>query len=208
MQESVQQNMSTLCLYICSMHSRNLRNLKIALCILRIRKLHANLEIVQPILRLCNTFARSWNCTELTNGRELRALWDGDTLNGSTPQVWDLSVPIPRPRRRELLTVGKLPRSPWCGGLEYMPVTTEMQELCRYAPHWCHTISRLCNQLVHNVEIGMNFPDSENAQCNLKIVFLDCAEHIYWCTCLRAVRLYLPNHCILYAGLWNVYQYS
>ena len=45
--------------------------------------------------------------------------------------------------------------------------------------HWCRTISRLCNQLVHNVKIGMNFPESENAQRNLEIVFLDCAEHIY-----------------------------
>ena len=31
--------------YICSVQSRNLHNLEIAQCILRIRKLHANLEI-------------------------------------------------------------------------------------------------------------------------------------------------------------------
>jgi len=30
------------------------------------------------------------------------------------------SAPIPRPRGRELLRVGNLPRSPWHRGLEYM----------------------------------------------------------------------------------------
>jgi len=40
--------------------------------------------------------------SELTNERELRALRDGDALNGGTPQVWGLSEPIPRPRGREL----------------------------------------------------------------------------------------------------------
>ena len=33
--------------------------------------------------------------SELTNGRELRTLRDGDAMNGGTPQVWDLSAPIP-----------------------------------------------------------------------------------------------------------------
>jgi len=42
---------------------RNLCNLKIALRILRIRKLHAYLKIAQPILRLCNRFVQSRNCT-------------------------------------------------------------------------------------------------------------------------------------------------
>jgi len=37
----------------CNLH-RNLHYLEIALRILRIRKLHTNLEIVQPILRLCS----------------------------------------------------------------------------------------------------------------------------------------------------------
>ena len=40
---------------ICSAQSRNLRNLEMALHILRILKLRANLEIAQPILRLHNT---------------------------------------------------------------------------------------------------------------------------------------------------------
>ena len=41
-----------------------------------------------------------------------------------------LSAPIPRPRGREFLRVGKLPRSPWCGGLEYTcPTLTEKMEL-------------------------------------------------------------------------------
>ena len=38
------------------LQSRNLRNLEIALRILRIQKLCANLEIVQPIWRLCNMY--------------------------------------------------------------------------------------------------------------------------------------------------------
>jgi len=42
-------------------------------------------------------------------------------LNWGTPQVWDLSAPIPRLRGREFLQVGEPPRSLWCGKLEYMP---------------------------------------------------------------------------------------
>ena len=52
-------------MYICSTQSRNLRNLEIALHILRIPKLRANLEIAQPILRLRNTFTQSRNCAIL-----------------------------------------------------------------------------------------------------------------------------------------------
>ena len=57
----------------------------------------------------------------LTNGRELRALQIGEALNGGTPMVWGLSALVPRLRGREFLRVGELPKSPWCGGLEYMP---------------------------------------------------------------------------------------
>ena len=59
--------------------------------------------------------------SELTNARQLRALRDGDALNGGTPQVWGLSVPVPRLRGREFLRVGKLPRCPRHVGAEYMP---------------------------------------------------------------------------------------
>ena len=38
--------------------------------------------------------------------------------------------------------------------------------------HWCHAISRLHKlSLVCNLEIGMQFPDSENAQLNLEIAW-------------------------------------
>ena len=51
-------------------------------------------------------------------------------MNGGTSQILGLSAPIPRPRGREFLRVGKLPRSPWCGGLEYTcPTLTEKMEL-------------------------------------------------------------------------------
>ena len=50
--------------------------------------------------------------SEMTNRRELRTFRDGDALNGGTPQVWDLSATVPRPRGREFLRVGELPRSP------------------------------------------------------------------------------------------------
>jgi len=50
--------------------------------------------------------------SELTNTRQLRALRDGDALNGGTPQVWGRSVP----------TEGKGVSSSWHGGgLEYKP---------------------------------------------------------------------------------------
>ena len=47
------------------LQSRNLRNLEIALRILRIPKLPANPEITQPILRLRNTFAQSRDCASI-----------------------------------------------------------------------------------------------------------------------------------------------
>jgi len=43
------------------------------------------------------------------------------------------------------------------------------QKLCDVAiVHWFRAISRL-HTLVCNLKIGMQFPDCENAQCNLKI---------------------------------------
>jgi len=39
--------------------------------------------------------------SELTNGKELRTLRDGDAMNGGTPQVWDLSAPVPNLDRGE-----------------------------------------------------------------------------------------------------------
>ena len=51
--------------YICSAQFRNLRNLEIAQRILGIAKLRANLEIVQTILRLRNTFAQSLDCANI-----------------------------------------------------------------------------------------------------------------------------------------------
>ena len=50
-----------LLLYICSAQSENLRNLEIAMRILRILRLRSNLEIVQPISRLCDLHAESTN---------------------------------------------------------------------------------------------------------------------------------------------------
>jgi len=44
--------------------------------------------------------------SELTNARQLRALRDGDALNGGTPLVWGLSVP----------TEGKGVSLSWHGG--------------------------------------------------------------------------------------------
>ena len=47
---------------ICSAQSENLRNLEIALRILRIPRLHSNLKIERAIWRLCSTCARSQDC--------------------------------------------------------------------------------------------------------------------------------------------------
>ena len=68
----------------------------------------------------------------------MRALQDGDALNGGTPQVWDLFVPVLRPRGREFLQVGNLPRCPRCGELEYMPNVDGddgAAKLLRYTPY-------------------------------------------------------------------------
>jgi len=113
--------------WICSTQSRNLHNLEIALCILRIWKLHANLEIAQPNLHLYNTFTQSWDCGnaihKLNGVIEVRASkltmfnWQkrgessvGEAF-GDTQQVWGLTAPAPRPRGRECLQVGELPMS-------------------------------------------------------------------------------------------------
>ena len=58
--------------YICSAQSENLRNLEIALRILRIPRLRSNLEIAQAIWRLRNTCAQSGDC--VTRVRNLRTL--------------------------------------------------------------------------------------------------------------------------------------
>ena len=83
----------------------------------------------------------------------MRVLRDGEALNGGTPQVWGLSAPIPRPRRREILRVGKLPRSPWRGGLENMPDIDDNDGAAR-APYVRVTQSQDCVTLVHNLEIA------------------------------------------------------
>ena len=57
---------------ICSAQSENLRNLEIALRILRIPRLRSNLEIAQAIWRLRNTCAQSGDC--VTRVRNLRTL--------------------------------------------------------------------------------------------------------------------------------------
>ena len=83
--------------------------------------------------------------SDLTNRRELRTFRDSDALNRGTPQVWDLSAPVPRPRGREFLRVGELPRSPWCGGLSI------------HAQHWrwrrsCKSLLRMSLTFIYTME--------------------------------------------------------
>ena len=108
-------------------------------------------QIAQLIWRLHNTFAQSQECVSaicerntLTSesiwadyARELRALRDGEALNRGTPQAWGLSALVHRPRGREFLWVGELLRSPWRGGLEYMPDIDGDNKATR-APYVCY----------------------------------------------------------------------
>ena len=109
--------------------SRNLRNLEIALRTLRIWKLRANLEIAWAQL----TNIMGWECLRVQSSpcwSSLEAL--------STPQVWGLSVPIPRLKGREFLRIGELSRNPWHRGLSTcltLMVTMELQELLKYVPY-------------------------------------------------------------------------
>ena len=57
---------------ICSAQSENLRNLEIALRILRIPRLRSNLEIAQAIWRLRNTCAQSEDCVIRVRNLEMR----------------------------------------------------------------------------------------------------------------------------------------
>ena len=56
---------------ICSAQSENLRNLEIALRILRIPRLRSNLEIAQAIWRLRNTCAQSGDCVIRVRNQEI-----------------------------------------------------------------------------------------------------------------------------------------
>ena len=58
-------------IYICSAQSENLRNLEIALRILRIPRLRSNLEIAQAIWRLRNTCAQSGDCVICVRNLEI-----------------------------------------------------------------------------------------------------------------------------------------
>ena len=106
------------------MQSRNLRNLKIVMHILRIWKLHANLEITQPIMRLCNTLAQSRDCSSAICERNGMTRWQHlswqteeswelsklvKPLNGGTSQVWGLSTPVPRPREGSFSELANFP---------------------------------------------------------------------------------------------------
>ena len=132
--------------------------------------------------------------SELTNGRELRALQVGEAFErGHFTGLGSLYTRT-QTKGREFLRVGKLPRT--CPTLMVM---TELQEFLTYVPYlytrWkleqepgfncacsrncmisrLHTgavQSRDCVNLVHNLKIGTPFPDSENAQRNLKIVIV------------------------------------
>ena len=174
------------------MQSRNLRNLKIALHILRIQKLHAtcNLEIV---LYVSTIHKRNelmvWECLSWI----MEESWELSKLKPWT-EALHRSGSLCVCTQTEEKGVGELPRSPWCGGREYMPdfdggngATKHLYTRWKLQP-WsgfnraCNrncTISRLltnamqsrdCITLVHNLEIGKQFPNSENAQRNHKIV--------------------------------------
>jgi len=48
----------------------------------------------------------------------LRALCDDDALNGGTPQAWELSAPVPRPKEGSFPELANFPEAPGAG-LEY-----------------------------------------------------------------------------------------
>ena len=100
------------------MLSRNLCNYEIALHILRIQILHAHLNMSTIHKHKRRVGGESFWATSSIDRREVRALWVDEALNGGTHLGF---APLPRLRRKEFLWVGKIPRSPWRGGLEYIP---------------------------------------------------------------------------------------
>jgi len=141
----------------------------------------------------------SWLTEESWELSEIVIPWTG------TPQVWDLSAAVPRPRGREFLRVGKIPRSFWCGGLSIHAWHWRWQRSCKSLlqtsltfiydgnskgsrVHRCRAISRLhtgaaqsrdCANPGRNLEIGMQFRDSEIAQIpRLRITYIPIT-HIY-----------------------------
>ena len=67
--------------YTCSTQSENLRNLEIALYILRIPRLRSSLKIVQPILRLHNAYAQSTNFASTPDSERCVACRMEDSLD-------------------------------------------------------------------------------------------------------------------------------
>ena len=143
--------------YICIRYvqSRNLRNLKITLCILRILKLRDNLKIAQPILRLRNMFAQSRNCTirlrnlkqwahgvrasELTNRRELRTFRDGACLEHGHSTGLGSLCSCTQTEGKGVSPSWWTSQKPLVREFEYtcptLKVTTELQELITYVSY-------------------------------------------------------------------------
>ena len=108
--------------------------------------------------------------SELTNGRELRALWVSEALNEGTPHVWGLPVPVPhdqgegvfpswRTSQKSLVQGAWVHVRLWwwwqsCNSSLHMFCTfihngnsNDALSSIVYATeisHWCHRILRLC----------------------------------------------------------------
>lgn len=76
------------------MQSRNLDNLKIALCTLRIQKLDAKLKTAYPILRLCNTFECA--ILELCNQERNPKITQAQSCSNWQPVIFSSCDGIPR----------------------------------------------------------------------------------------------------------------
>ena len=133
-----------------------------------------------PISRLRT---QSWDCAvrlrnlELTNRRELRTFRDGNALNVGTPQVWDLSAPVPRPRGREFLRVVELPRSLWCGGLSIHVRHWRWRQSCKSLLHTSLTFiydGNSMGSIVHATEIALS-RDCAPVPRDLEIAHWCCA---------------------------------
>ena len=172
---------------------KNLRNLEIALRILRIWKLCSNLEIAQPIMRMRKWIAQSQDYTSAIC--EHNGLTGWKHLSWLMEENWDISemvtlhrsgvslCPYPNWREGSLSELANLPEVSGVGGLSTSPtlmVMTELQELLTYIPYlytrwklewWPTEIARSRDRVtpVLNLEIGTQFPASENVQHNLKI---------------------------------------
>ena len=165
------------------------------LCILRIQKLGANLEIAELILRLCNMIVKSWDCVSTIHKLnrvtwweclswltlELKALWDGQALKGALHRSVFFPCLYPVQEEESFSELVSFPKSLAWGAWVH-------------AWHWwrwpaCKSSLRMFLTFIHDGNLNHNLGSQQRLH-DLKIT--------HWCRAI--LRLCKPLVCNLETG--------